>query len=89
MNGELKVPGALMQEYHQFDGAPITVQCGSEGFAPSSVYLPSPIRPITAALPTDCLFMSLVTPDLRFQLTHLRYSDETLVYELVAPRIVD
>lgn len=89
MNGELKVPPALMREYHQFDGMPVSVNCGSGGFAPSSVYLPAPIRPTTAALPTDYMFTSLVPPDLRFQLTHLRYSDDTLVYELVVPRIVD
>lgn len=98
MNGELKVPGHLMQEFHQFDGMPVSVQTGASGFAPPSLYLPVP-HSRQRERAWEIYFGGYVdsmdeafarqVQELRFQLTHMRMADDTLVYELVVPRIVD
>jgi hypothetical protein len=98
VKAELKVPGALMQDFHQFDGRPVEVGVGAQGFAPPTLYIPVPLdmRKTRAwnlyfGGYMDSMESSLrfVAQDMQFRLTHMREYDDTLVYELIVPRIVD
>lgn len=83
MKGELKVPGALMQEYHQFDGRPIEVRMGPQGFAVEVICIARPVDPWNAYFLTpDIETLKPPPPPLQFRLTHMREYDDTLVYEL-------
>lgn len=98
MRGELKVPGVLMQEFHQFDGRDITVNTEYTGFAPPNLYFPVPpdlqkvrawnlyFRGYMDSMESSLKF---VAQEIQFKLIHMREYDDTLVYEMVIPRIVD
>lgn len=98
MKGELKVPGPLMPAYHQFDGMAVEVQTGTGGFAPPTLRFP--VMPDLRHTRAEALYyggwadsvqgsLFLARQDLEFRLTHMREYDDTLVYELQLPRIVD
>lgn len=91
MNGELKVPGHLMQEYHQFDGRSLGVEVGPRGFAPEAITIPVP-PDLQRQLAWERYFGGRANSmddafyqvqQLVFRLTHMREYDDTLVYELV------
>lgn len=86
MRAELRVPPDLMQEYFRFDGMGVTVETNSSGFAPPTLYMPQRARQ-----KWDDYFgggdplMSHTAEKLTFELMHLRFRDQTLIYELRKP----